>query len=301
MFMRAETFERRMQILKRRAVPVISLAEAVKRFQQGAIENAETVITFDDGWSSTLSIGAPILERFKYPACVYVTTEHLEVGAEVFNVALSYMIRRSGRQTIELVGLHPKLDGIYDVVTSPDAAIRALIIAAEEAYPLAARQRLLPEIARVLGFDIKEVLRDGRFQLLSTAELQALAQRGMDIELHTHSHRLPRDKFELMAREIEQNREALSRVLGTRPRHFCYPSGDHGEEQPEWLRKLGIESATTCDPGLNDDKTSIMLLKRFLDSEQTSDLEFEAEICGVRELLRRLRSSPRRLLGFGAS
>jgi hypothetical protein len=33
-----------------------------------------------------------------------------------------------------------------------------------------------------------------------------------------------------------------------------------------------------------------LLLKRYLDSENTSDIEFEAEISGVRELLRRMRS-----------
>jgi len=301
MFMRGETFARRMQILKKRRIPIISLEEGVKRLGNGEIGNAETVITLDDGWASTLSVGLPILEKFGYPACVYVTTEHLAAGTEVFNVALSYMIRRSGRQTLTLQGLHSRLDGTYDIGRDPDGAIRALIIAAEAAYPLAERQRLLQPIARILGFDLTEVLSDGRFRLLSSHELQELCRRGMGIQLHTHTHRLPHSGFQAMAQEIEQNREAIERVAGTTPRHLCYPSGEYGEQHPQWLRRLGVLSATTCDPGLNYRSTSVMLLKRFLDSEDSSDVAFEAEVCGARELLRRIRAKARRLLATRAA
>jgi peptidoglycan/xylan/chitin deacetylase (PgdA/CDA1 family) len=301
MFMRAGTFERRMQILRKLRIPVISLDEGVRRLERGDIGNAETVITLDDGWASTLSVGLPILEKFGYPACVYVTTEHLAAGTEVFNVALSYMVRRSGRERLKLAGLHPRLDGTYEIGRDPDGAIRALIVAAEGAYPLAERQQLLHSIARVLGFDLQEVLNNGRFRLLASDELKEVSRRGMDIELHSHTHRLPHSGFEAMASEIEQNRQALARVLGRVPRHFCYPSGEHRAQHPEWLRRMGIVSATTCDPGLNDGTTSVMLLKRFLDSDEANDIAFEAEVCGVRELLRRARSRVRRLLNAGTA
>lgn len=301
MFMRGATFERRMRILKKLRIPVISLEEGVRRLENGEIANAETVITIDDGWASTLSIGLPILEKFGYPACVYVTTEHLTAGTEVFNVALSYMARRSGRPTLTLEGLHPQLDGTYNIGGDPDGAIRALIIAAETAYPLAERQRLLEPIARLLGFDLREVLSNGRFRLLASDELKEVSRRGMDVQLHTHSHRLPSGGFEALAEEIGQNRAALERVLGTRPHHLCYPSGEYSDQHPEWLRRLGIRSATTCDPGLNDRNTSVMLMKRYLDGEQASDIAFEAEVCGARELLRRIRSKVTKLRAAAAA
>jgi peptidoglycan/xylan/chitin deacetylase (PgdA/CDA1 family) len=300
MFMRAETFERRMQILKEREIPIISLEEGVRRLTNGDIANAETVITLDDGWASTLSIGLPILEKFGYPACVYVTTEHLAARTEVFNVALSYMIHRTDRQTLTLEGLHPLFDGTLDIRSDPDAAIRAIIVAAEKAFPLAERQQLLQPIARLLGFDLEQVLASGRFRLLTGGELKELSRRGVDIQLHTHTHRLPHAEFAAMAKEIEQNREALESIVGRTPRHLCYPSGEYHAQHPEWLRRLGILSATTCDPGLNDRDTSVMLMKRFLDSDLASDLAFEAEVCGARELLRRIRARATRLLNASA-
>jgi peptidoglycan/xylan/chitin deacetylase (PgdA/CDA1 family) len=287
MFMRAETFEQRMKILRRRGIAVITLEEAVRKLRNGTLSRAETVITLDDGWVSSVTVGAPILQRYGYPATIYVSTEHLEAGTEVFNVALYYMIRRSGRQALTLRELHPALDGEHLIGSDPLAATLSLIHKAER-VPLAERQRLLNPIAEALGLQLDEVLRDGRFRLLSRTEMRQASRSGIDIQLHTHTHHLPADDFEAMAREVTTNGKLITEVTGVEPRHFCYPSGEYTQTQAEWLERLGIASATTCDPGLNDGRTPVMLLRRFLDSDNKSNLAFEAEICGVRELLRLL-------------
>jgi peptidoglycan/xylan/chitin deacetylase (PgdA/CDA1 family) len=294
MFMRASTFEARMRLLKKRGIPVITLDEGVRRLQSGAIGHAETVITLDDGWVSNLTIGAPILEKYGFPACIYISTEHLEAGTEVFNVALSYMVRRSARESLTLTGLHPQIDGTYDIGKDPDAAIAALIRAAQRAFPIAGRQQLLPRIARALGADLDEVLREGRFRLLSRAEIREAFRRGLDIQLHSHTHTLPDSEFDAMAREIDTNRRMIREVIGVQARHFCYPSGEYSERHPEWLKRLGIASATTCNPGLNDVTTPLMLLNRYLDSDNRSNIAFEAEICGLSEVARRLRRAATR-------
>lgn len=290
MFMRGETFERRMQILRRRRVPVLALQEAVDKLRVGAIQNAETVITFDDGWASNLTVAAPILEKFGYPACIYITTEHLNAGAEVFNVALFYMLYRSRGQTLRLENLHAEIDGTYEIATDVEPLTIRLINAAESAFPrLSDRQRLLQPIARALGLDLDGVLAHDRFRLLRRGEIKELFNRGFDIQLHTHTHRLPDTSFEAVAEEIGRNREALTEVLGCRQNHLCYPGGRHRSQQLGWLERLGIVSATTCDPGLNRSSTHRLLLRRYLDSDSSSDIEFEAEVCGFRDLARAVR------------
>jgi peptidoglycan/xylan/chitin deacetylase (PgdA/CDA1 family) len=291
MFMRRETFERRMQILKRRRVPVIALHEAVERLQAGEIRNAETVITFDDGWASNLTVGAPILEKFGYPACIYVTTEHIEARAEVFNVVLFYMLSRSREQTLKLENLHPEIDGSYDVPEDVKPLAMHLINAAESAFPqLSDRQRLLQPVALALGLDLDRVLAHDRFRLLKRGEIEELFKRGFEIQLHTHTHRLPASSFEAMADEVVRNRDVLNALLGRMQNHFCYPGGRHQSQHPEWLGRLGIESATTCDPGLNVSTTHRLLLRRHLDSDSCRDIEFEAEVCGLRDLARGVRA-----------
>ena len=291
MFMRAETFERRMQMLQRRGILVIPLVEAVWRLAAGEIRHGETVITLDDGWATNLTIGVPILEKYGFPACIYVTTEHFDAGTEVFNVTLHYMICRSPRTELKLEGLHPGLDGTYDLLKDSDGLTATLITAAEQAFPaLAERQQILGSMASALGMDLAEVLRNERFRLMTREELAKLETRGFDIELHTHSHRLPDRDFESMAKEVERNREALRAVLGKDKNHFCFPSGEYKTQHTEWLRRLGIVSGTTCDPGLNGPGSEVMLLKRYLDADHVSDIAFEAEISGVRELARRAKA-----------
>lgn len=292
-FMRTQTFERRMRILRARGLPVISLEEAITRLRSGGIARAETVITFDDGWASTLAI-LPILREYKYPACIYITTEHLEAGTEAFNVTLTQMLHASRKATVTLRGVHPYFDGEYSIGANPAAAAATLIAAASRIGTLSERQRLLPSLAAALGVDYVEFMQGGRFRFLSREEIASLPAN-VDVQLHTHTHSLPDDSFEAMANEVRRNKNAISELTGIEPTHLCYPSGAYSPRHPEWLARLDIKSATTCDPGLNGPEVPLLLLKRHLDSEHASDIEFEAEITGVRELLRKLRTGLRRL------
>jgi len=290
-FMRSETFERRMRILRKWRLPVLSLSEAVDKLRAGAIASAETVITFDDGWASNLTIGAPILRKYGYPACIYITTDHLNGGTEAFNMALAQMVHESPKSALTLRNIHPLLDGEYRLEEDPAAAASLLVTAAARIGSVAERQRLLAPLAEALGIDYAGFMKGGRFQLLDRTQIRALADLGVSIEMHTHTHTLPDDTFEAMAHEILQNRDAIKELLGIEPRHFCYPSGKYTARHFDWLARLGISSATTCDPGFNGPGTPPLRLHRYLDNELTSDIEFEAEVVGVRELLRRTRAA----------
>lgn len=287
MFMRAETFARRMAMLDHLGFPVISLDEAVDRLKLDLISSSEIVITFDDGWASNLSIAYPILKTHRFPATIYVTTEHLLYGTEVFNVVLHYLFLSSPLRSVTFEGIHPEIDGHYDVKPNARPAVLAIIRAATQHLSLGERQACLGRIAAALGSDIHAVLEGERFRLLKAEQISELSREGVAVELHTHTHDLPTESAEAARVEITQNRQAVEALTGKRPRHFCYPSGVHGEKHPEWLSAMGIKSATTCDPGLNDSTANLLLLRRYLDQESFSDIEFEAWITGFSHLVRR--------------
>lgn len=290
MFMRRETFERRMAILAKHRIPVIPLDQAVRQLLSGQITHAETVITFDDGWATNLTIGLPILKKHAYPVCIYVTTEHLAGVSDVFNVALHYMLHRTSRVSLTLSGIHPEIDGDYELRDNINDTVSHLISIAERIFTPRERHSLLLQIARLLDMQPDQILIARRFSLMSAEEIALLSREGVEIELHTHNHRLPDDAIEAAATEIKKNQEVLFPIIGRIPIHFCYPSGKHSVVHPRWLADLGIKSATTCDSGFNSKSANPLLLKRYLDSEFTPDIEFEAEIVGIREILRRLRS-----------
>ena len=97
--------------------------------------------------------------------------------------------------------------------------------------------------------------------------------------------------------EIIDNRAVLERIVSGPLQHFCYPSGEFHPSQFPWLRALGIESATTCLSGFNYPGTERFALRRFLDGENIDQVEFEAELSGFLELMRKFRGIMRRLKG----
>jgi peptidoglycan/xylan/chitin deacetylase (PgdA/CDA1 family) len=288
MFMREETFRGRMRILDRLGVRVTTLDQAVLQLQRDDVSDGPVVITLDDGWTSNLTIGRPVLTRHGFPATVYVTTEHLNHDTVVFNMVVAYLFRTTPHNTVTLSGVHPQLDGTYTVRPDPTAANRAIARIADFVLSPAERTDLIGKIAVAFGANIESILVAERFRLLTEEQMRELEGDGISIELHTHRHRLPRDDFHEMRSEIISNRDAIAAVTGSSPEHFCYPSGEYGPSHPEWLASLGIKSATTCDPGLNDCSTNPYLLRRFLDQDDISEVEFESFVCGFQHLVHKL-------------
>jgi peptidoglycan/xylan/chitin deacetylase (PgdA/CDA1 family) len=111
-------------------------------------------------------------------------------------------------------------------------------------------------------------------------------QRGLDIQLHTHRHRISKAGHFCIEEEVEDNRARLEPLTGQPLQHFCYPSGVYDRAIWPDLKKIGIASATTTAPGLVGRSAEIYALPRILDGEHVSDLEFEAELSGLLELKR---------------
>ncbi|MBF0395202.1 MAG: polysaccharide deacetylase family protein [Desulfobacterales bacterium] len=122
--------------------------------------------------------------------------------------------------------------------------------------------------------------------ILNEKEIKILEEEGFDIQLHTHRHRFPINDAASAKKEIEDNKAFLEKIVKTRLIHFCYPSGIWDKSHLPYLKSMDIESAVTCVPGFVDNKSNLLLLNRFLDSENISKIEFIAEIMGFMDIVR---------------
>jgi peptidoglycan/xylan/chitin deacetylase (PgdA/CDA1 family) len=148
------------------------------------------------------------------------------------------------------------------------------------------KDELATEISRQIGFDL-DALRERRsFYLMDKEELADLDPELVDIQLHTHRHRTPRDES-LFTRELTDNRYAIRELIPSRERpvHFCYPSGDYDLQFLPWLRSQGIVSATTCETGMASANDDPLLLPRLIDTMQVSRLVFESWLDGTASFL----------------
>ena len=296
LFIRPDTFDRHLKLIVQMGIPVVSLNDGLKLLRTNAVRHGETVITIDDGWKSTLLLGAERLRMARLPACLYVTSYYVGKPAAVFNVVVRYMLWRCRGQVIDVRGVDPQIDGTVDLRTDREDTANRWIAYADAEFDWRQREELLGRLADALGLDIRAVLADGRFSLLDEREVAELSQYGVDVQLHTHRHTLSDTDFSQVKREIDDNRAVLEAIKGAACDHFCYPSGAYGDNHPSWLRRLGVDSATTCEPGLNDSSTNPYLLHRYLAREDAPDIELAAELSGFSEILRRGRTSVRSLV-----
>jgi peptidoglycan/xylan/chitin deacetylase (PgdA/CDA1 family) len=218
------TFERQMAFLaaERR---VLGLSALVDEIAAGRTPSAGTVcITFDDGYRDNLTVAAPILDKYRLPATLFLPTGLIE--------------RREAQWSDRLHWL-----------SLPAAEHRRLHAQLLEASH--------DERMRLLG-EIQDAAEPPRL-MLDWDEAHALARRYPRFEIggHTRDHLdLTRHPGEMRA-QIEGCAADLRRELGPGERHFSYPYGRWSAETRQavidagWRSAVATGAARRSGPGID--------------------------------------------------
>jgi peptidoglycan/xylan/chitin deacetylase (PgdA/CDA1 family) len=296
LFMRPSTFRQRLEYLSRKPFPILSLDEALDRLTDGTLPPRATVITVDDGFVSFYWHALPLLSKFSFPATLYVATSDFLRGQPIFRLVVQYMFWKTRVNSL-------RLDDFFQATKDQPASVLRrdfarvmwnLVQYGDSLETDAQRTALIVELGRRLELDYQAIRSKRLFCLMNSDELSDLPKYNIDVQLHTHNHRFPDDP-DLAQAEIQKNIAVLAPYASKPLRHFCYPSGIWSEKQWPILAGAGIRSAMTCEPGLNSSLTRPFAMTRFLDGEDVRQVEFEAEMQGYSELLRRTRGSLRRI------
>lgn len=287
LFQAPDLFWQRMNYLKRGGYSVLPLDEAMSRLRRGKLGEKDLVITIDDGFYSVAALAVPILEEMKFIATIYVTTYYVQRSHPIFRIALQYIFWKTSRESFDCTDLPVQLKRPCSTKGAEgERVLWQLIDVGETRLDEDERMVLARQVAQRLDVDFEEILISRRLSLMTEPEVAGLAKRGFDIQLHTHRHRLPENTLEAK-RELDDNRAVLM-PLSKRPlNHLCYPSGVWSPDLWPLLAAEDVLTATTCDVGLNYTSTPPLALRRFLDSQITPPIVFEAEVSGFSELMRR--------------
>jgi peptidoglycan/xylan/chitin deacetylase (PgdA/CDA1 family) len=290
LFITPATFQRRLQYLAANKYPVVGLAAALDGLDSGIYPDATTIISVDDVFFGFYRYAWPLLREHGYPVTAYLTTYYCERSGPIFRLAVRYLVGKTTASLLNVSEIDTRMSGEFDLTTSTgrDAA-EAAVIAFGEALPAERERReLAQQLACRLDVDLEPLVSSRTVDIVSIDEARELARNGVDFQLHTHRHRLPQDRGRL-TQEIQQNRDVLLQISDGPFTHLCYPSGIWSRDQWDAIAGAGVVSATTCDAGLNDADTPRLALKRILDSEEVSQISFEAEMSGLKSLIRSLR------------
>ena len=286
LYIHPQKLEQRLESLKKGQFSVLPLAEALQRLRAGTLPARSVALTFDDGTYDFFRQAYPLLKHYGFPATVYQTTYYTSVERPVFNLICSYMLWTRRGEVIsddESLGLGKPLD--LRTQSSRVAVVHEMIELSErENRTGLQKDEIAAQLARVLKIDYNGLRAKRILQLMNARELQEISRNGIDVQLHTHRHRTPEDEG-LFRKEIRENRATIHTATATDPVHFCYPSGVYRPAFLPWLRKENVVSATTCDTGLAARQSESLLLPRFIDHQDRTQIEFESWVTGVGDLL----------------
>lgn len=286
LFISPEQFEQRMHWLKRSRYSILDLDEAVDALVNKKICKNSVVITIDDGWRSTYTHMLPILEQFGFTATVYVTTWYVDNQSPILNVALNYVFQRSTVPNFAWrVPGHTEFEvQLRDEQSRRIAALEVNRVL-QQLPSTAERLQELREICRLADVPTEPWWSEGQFHLMNREQLRHAQHRGLNIQLHTHRHKVVVADDDVLAGELSDNRSFLAEVCGSDQfYHFAYPNGRYDAAAANVLVNAGIRSAVLTDHGLNLAGSDPYALRRFLDGRSVTQAEFEAYMCGALEL-----------------
>jgi peptidoglycan/xylan/chitin deacetylase (PgdA/CDA1 family) len=161
-------FELQMAYLKRNRYQVITLDQLVDFLEfKGQVPERAVVITFDDGWASTYTIALPILQKYGYPATLFVTMNLIGADKKALNWKQVKELEKSGVIDVQChTRTHPDLSDPGDrdlkaylaflndeVVASRDVLKKQIGKTCKYlAYPYGATNHLVVAIAQKAGY-----------------------------------------------------------------------------------------------------------------------------------------------------
>jgi peptidoglycan/xylan/chitin deacetylase (PgdA/CDA1 family) len=287
LFMPAGQLRERFAHLRAARCNVLPFDEAFRKLSTGDLPPRAVTVTFDDGTYDFLLRAMPILREYGIPATLYFATYYSYFNRPIYDLAVSYVLWKARGREIRL----PELQALQPSIVLDDAgravATRALRHHAH-AGNLTAEQKdeLLARVAAAVDVDLDHIRGKRILHLMTPDEAASVAREGVDIQLHTHRHRVydERSRFD---GGVDDNRRGLASIRPGIPDHFCYPGGVYLPEFPRWLEAKGVRSATTCDSGLATRSDSPWLLPRVIDTTGLTLAEFSGWVTGLASFLPR--------------
>lgn len=286
----ASNFEKQLQYLKAN-FHLISMDEAVSLCEKDYYFRPKAVITFDDGMRNNISVALPILEQYKVPATIYISTKAVLTGQAFWWDRIIQAIESSKTVLINLrnfgLGLYSFDSGVAPHLCWTE--IQRLLEDLKLLMPMD-REDAVETILEHLG--VGDAQRFSSFAPLTVEEVKRMSSSPLIcIGSHTHCHsiltQLPRSE----AQESIESSLVLLRKWTQRPiHHFSYPNGNYNKEIISIIKRSGIKTAVTTKKGRCTFGLDPFQIPRVEIGGYDGMEVFKARILGVVELFGNIRA-----------
>ncbi|WP_286270971.1 polysaccharide deacetylase family protein [Thalassotalea hakodatensis] len=248
-------FRDKMRLLKKH-FNVVSIEELLNANFNGDLKPYTVAITIDDGYEDCYSVITPILDELKLPGAFFITTEGIEQGG-LWNDKIANALLLTEQQSIHIDDEEIFIDD--DV--SRCAAFGKILVKCKY-KKLHERSQFIA----LLNEQCKTEFTD--YDFLTEDKIRAMANAGMIIGAHTHSHPiLAVEDEQVCITEIKESKDILENITGTSIKHFAYPNGmvgrDFNGKHESMLKELGFESGFSTTWGHFSPDSNRFAIPRF--------------------------------------
>ncbi len=244
---------------------VLPLDQAIAHMRAGTLPARAACITFDDGYADNFHVALPILQGHGLTATFFIATGFLD-GGRMWNDTLIETVRGSTAAALDTSALGL---GRYPIasIAEKQGAISALI-GHIKYRPVAERIAITEQLAQLAGIKLSQDL------MMSSQEVKAVRQAGMQIGAHTVSHPiLARLTDEQARQEIGVSKTYLEQLLGESVGLFAYPNGkpseDYSPQTVDVVRSLGFDAAVSTQWGASGGADDMFQIRRFTPWDRT--------------------------------
>ena len=272
----------------------ISLDQAAVELSAGTLAANTACVTFDDGYENNLSIGLPLLQEYRIPATVYLTTGLVGTTRLLWNTELELAIQ--GALPHAEIDLH-ELDMGTCCLGDPESR-RTLARAVAETLKhrkYSERRRVLKRLHSTLGASSDSEARES-FSLLTWEQVETMEETGfVRFGGHTRHHDILSRLDDVAVRtEVAGSMADVGAHVNRPSRTFAYPNGSHSdfdERASAAVREAGGTAAVTTIVGLCEEGGDAFALPRVVIGSDITFDEFRLHTAGVPELWARFRAS----------
>jgi peptidoglycan/xylan/chitin deacetylase (PgdA/CDA1 family) len=223
--------------------------------------DASVMLTFDDGARDVATRALPLLEKHNATASIFVCAQPYLEGRLLEIQKIEFLMKKLGIDKFRsafyaeyerLFGGEvdrESLDfaGGYSFYRYDDEKVRRFKLDLNYQIPYAEVVPILDALfAETFGAESEaEAVKE---TYLSIDDLKRLVDRGFELGVHTHRHRvLPRLDFEAQKQEIEIGASFLHDLTGQTEFTVAYPYGFHDKNTHRAMRELGLKAGLTME------------------------------------------------------
>jgi peptidoglycan/xylan/chitin deacetylase (PgdA/CDA1 family) len=214
------------------------LQPAADGFTPQAGEKPRCVITFDDGWADNYENALAVLQRFRFPATIFLATAMMDsasafwverVRASAADPARWREVQRRAQNRIGKREVEISLRDVTEYLKCMSSEQRAQLI-----------EDWIGELPDAGSSD----------RMLTWYQVREMARAGVDFGSHTRTHPLlPYESANQAAAELGESKQDLQKHAPGGAGGFAYPNGAWNQWVRSEVQNAGYACAVTTQPG----------------------------------------------------